>query len=112
MARASSRNSSRSRWAELSNWAALFSTSVPRVIWTFRIPLMVEVMASHQAMGGIALAFSFPVPCTALLSYASARSASGVVRAVFRRRSWTAVADRGKASRAARRPARISMNRL
>ncbi len=82
------------------------------MIWTLRIPLMVEVMESHQAIGGIELDFSFPVPRTALLSYARARSASGVVRAVFSRRSCTAVAERGKASRAARRPARISMKRL
>ncbi|CAM5272891.1 hypothetical protein SGRIM119S_03290 [Streptomyces griseorubiginosus] len=110
--RASRANSSRSRWAALSSSTARFSTSVPSETCTRRSPLMVEVAASHHAMGGTAREVSRPLPCTAVLSYASMRSASGVVRAASSRRSWAAVAERGKAASAASRPARISMKRL
>lgn len=51
-ASARSTNSSRSRWAELSSCAALFSTSAPMETCTSRSPLMVDVIVSHQAEGG------------------------------------------------------------
>lgn len=73
---------------------------------------MVAVIAPHHRMGGMSFHLSFPPPWTAVLSYAGARSASGVLRAASRRRCRASVAERGKASRAARRPALISMKRL
>lgn len=73
---------------------------------------MVEVMLSHQAIGGMPRELSCPPPRTATFSYDSARSASGVVIAASRRRTCASEAECGNASSAASRPARISMNRL